>query len=183
MKKVLAILLLVVFLFNVGGYCIFFWGLDLTAKTQLTQRLDSGNYSELETFEIKIPLNIPYPIQSRGFDRAYGAFEYNGEFYELVKQKLERDTLFVVCIKNEKRQDLTQAFKKYARISNDADDAESHGGHDLLSKLVKDYNSPSLAEAIKADGWSRTLQHGGFIAAVLKMAREVISPPPNSYFS
>ncbi len=183
MKKVLALLLLVVFLFNVGGYCIFFWGLDFRAKTKLAQRLDSGNYSGLETFEFKIPLNIPYPIQNQGFDRAYGTFEYNGEFSELVKQKLERDTLYVVCVKNDKKQDLNRAFEKYARVSNDADAGASQAGNDLLAKLVKDFNTPPLAEIIKADGWTRTLQHGGLAEAVINMAREVISPPPNSRLS
>jgi len=183
-KKVLAILLLVVFLFNVGGYYIFFWGLDYSAKTTLTQRLDSGNYSELETFEFKIPLNIPYPIQSqsRGFDRAHGAFEHNGEFYELVKQKFENDTLYVVCVKNEKKHHLAQAFKKYARISTDAE-GSSQAGNDLVSKLVKDFNTPSLSESITADGWSRTLLYAGLAVAIIKMASEVVSPPPNSILS
>jgi hypothetical protein len=181
-KKVLAILFLVVFLFNVGGYYIFFWGLDLTAKAKLTQRLDSGNYSELEVFEFKIPLNIPYPIQSRGFDRVSGAFEFNGEFYEMVKHKFVNDTLYVVCVKNEKKQDLTRAFEKYARLFNDADNA-ANTGNDLLSKLFKDFNPPALAEVIKSDGWSRTLQHGGLEEDVIKMAREVISPPPNHCLS
>lgn len=183
MKKVLAILFLIVFLFNVGGYYIFFWGLDFRAKAKLVQRLDSEDYSDLETFEFKIPLNIPYPLQSRGFDRVHGAFEFNGEFYELVKHKLEGDTLYVVCVKNEKKQNLARAFEEYARVSNDADGAASHPGSDLLSKLVKDFNAPSLAEVIKADGWSRTLQHTGSVEAIIQMAREVISPPPNTFLS
>ena len=73
---------------------------EVHLSRELTQLLNAGNYSELETFEFKIPLNIPYPIQNRGFDRVHGAFEFDGEFYELVQQKLERDTLYVVCIKN-----------------------------------------------------------------------------------
>lgn len=183
MKKVLAILLLVVFLFNVGGYYVLFWGLHFSAKTELIQRLDSEDYSELETFEFKIPLNIPYPIQNRGFDRVAGEFEHNGEFYELVKQKLENDTLHIVCVKNKAKQKLTQVFEKYARVSNDADGAASNAGNDLLSKIVKDFNSPSLAEIIKGNGWSRALEYGGTASAVIKMIREVISPPPNSFLS
>lgn len=180
MKKVLAILLLVVFLLNVGGYYVLFWSLDFSAKTRLAQRLDAEDYSELETFEFKIPLNIPYPIQNRGFDRVAGEFEFNGEFYELVKQKLENDTLHVVCVKNKAKQKLAQAFEKYARVSNDAD-ANTNTGNDLLSKIVKDFNSPSLAEIVTGDGWSRTLQYGGLSSAVIFMVRDVTSPPPKSF--
>lgn len=178
MKRVLAILFLVVFLFNVGGYYVLFWGLHINAKTRLNARLDSDDYSELETYEFRIPLNIPYPLQSRGFDRAYGAFEFNGEFYELVKQKLERDTLVIVCVKNHQKEKLTAAFEKYARVSNDVDNSARQAGNDLLGKLVKDFSPPSLAEVIQTDGWSRTVQHGGIVEAVIKMADEVISPPP-----
>jgi hypothetical protein len=182
-KKVLATLILVVFLFNVGGYYLLFWGLDVSAKAKLAQRLNADDYSELETFEFKIPLNIPYPIQDRGFDRVAGEFEFNGEFYELVKQKYENDTLHIVCVKNKAKQKLTQVFEKYARVSNDADGAASNAGNDLLSKIVKDFNSPSLAEIVKADGWSRALEHGGIASAIIKMIREVISPPPNYFHS
>lgn len=183
MKRVVAIVFLVVFLFNVGGYYILFWGLHIKAKARLSARLESGDYAELQTYEFKIPLSIPYPLQSRGFDRAYGTFEFNGEFYVLVEQKLERDTLFVVCVKNDKREKLTDAFEKYARVSNDTGHSATQAGNDLLGKLVKDFNPPSVADVTKTGGWSRKVHHVGMVEAVIKMAREVICPPPNPRFS
>lgn len=182
MKKLFAFLFLIVFLFNIGGYYIFFWGLQFSANARLTQKLDEGYYSSEETFEFKIPLSIPYPIQSTGFDRTHGDFEYNGEFYSLVKQKLERDTLFIVCIKNQKRQQLAKAFSEYANASNDTGNATSKAGNELLSKMFKDFNGSGLLEVVHGDGWSREVVFFGFVHAPIKMIREVISPPPNFLF-
>jgi hypothetical protein len=179
-KKILAILVLVVFLFNIGGYYIFFWGLHYTASTRLSNRLDQGNYSSDDTYEIRIPINIPYPIYDNGFDRAYGEFEYEGEFYTLVKHKLENDTLYMVCIKNHKKKQLTKAFVEYANVSNDTGNAANKAGSELLSKLIKDFSATNFPEVILRDGWSRDLCFSGQVPATIEREDDIIAPPPNS---
>ena len=183
MKKLFAILVLIVFLFNTGGYYIFFWGLHFNATAKLTQKLNQGDYSSEETYEFKIPLTVPYPIYGGGFDRAYGDFEHEGEFYSLVKQKLEHDTLFIVCIKNKKKQQLSKAFTEYANVSNDTGNTASKAGNELLSKLMKDFNGSDLLEVIQGEGWSRKTTFSRIVEAPIDMDGEVLSPPPNFLFS
>lgn len=183
MKKVFAVLVLFVFLFNTGGYYIFFLGLHFNATAKLSQQLDQGNYSSGETYEFKIPLVVPYPIQETGYDRAYGNFEHDGEFYSLVKQKLENDTLYIVCIKNHMKKQLAEAFTEYANVSNDTGNATSKAGNELLSKLIKDFNSSGLPEVILCEGWSRKVNFSAISEATIEMYLEVSSPPPNALFS
>lgn len=183
MKKLLAILFLIVFLFNIGGYYAFFWGLHFTAAIRLNEALDQGNYSPEETYEFKVPLTVPYPIYDNGFGRAYGDIEFGGEIFSLVKQKLENDTLFIVCIKNHKKRQLAEAFADYANVSNDTGNATSKAGNDLLSKLIKDFNGAGRLEVIHREGWSRTLGFSGTVEATIDRDMEVISPPPNFLFS
>jgi hypothetical protein len=178
-KKILAILVLVVFLFNTGGYYIFFWGLHYTASARLSDKLDKGNYSGDETYEFKIPFSIPYPIYDNGFDRAHGELEFGGEFYTLVKQKLANDTLYIVCIKNHKKEQLAKAFAEYADASNDTGKSANKAGNELLSKLIKDFNGTSMPGVIHGEGWSRNLCFSGRILATIEMADDILSPPPN----
>lgn len=117
MKRALSILLLLVFLFNVGGYYIVFWGLRFQMDQQLTSRLDANSYDPEATIELKIPLALPYPVQSNGFQRVDGRFERNGEFFRLVKQKLEGDTLYIVCIRDRATRELVNTMTDYIRLT------------------------------------------------------------------
>jgi hypothetical protein len=45
-----------------------------------------------ETILLKIPVAVPYQIDSEGYERVDGEFEHQGEFYRLVKQKYQNDT-------------------------------------------------------------------------------------------
>ena len=175
--------MLIVFLFNTGGYYIVFWGLHFNAKAALSQKLDLGDYSADETYEFKIPLTVPYPIYGGGFDRAYGDFEHEGEFYSLVKQKLENDTLYIICIQDKKKQHLAKAFNEYANVSNDTGNTTSKAGNELLSKLIKDFNGSDLLEVIQGEGWSLRTIFSGTVEATIDMDLEVLSPPPNFLFS
>ncbi|MEO5599502.1 MAG: hypothetical protein ABIR06_01110 [Cyclobacteriaceae bacterium] len=118
MKKVLSILLLAIFLFNVGGYYIVFWGLRVKADQLLTERLDANEYKSNETIEIKIPVRLPYPIQQQEFERIDGKFEHNGEVFKLVKHKLENDTVYIVCIRDHRIEHLESTLTDYVNASN-----------------------------------------------------------------
>ena len=53
-----------------------------------------------------------------GYERVNGEFEHNGEFFKLVKQKLENDTLNIVCIKDHRVVlDTTARWLRNARSS------------------------------------------------------------------
>lgn len=140
MKKVLSILLLVVFLFNVGGYYIVFWGLRFQKDKQLSSRLDANLYDPGETIELKIPITLPYPVQSEEFQRVDGRFERDGQFYKLVKHKLQDDTLHIICIRDHATRHLVDAMSDYVQLT------QALGGTDTnqkalhyLSKLIKVY--------------------------------------------
>lgn len=142
MKKVLSSLLLVVFLFNVGGYYLVFWGLRYQADQKLTVRLDANLYDRAETIELRIPLTLPYPIQSEGFRRVDGRFEHSGQFYKLVKQKLENDTLTVVCIRDVQTRDLVNTIRDYVQLTLDLPGTPAgKAALNFLGKLAMDFCS------------------------------------------
>lgn len=143
MKRSFSILLLLVFLFNVVGYYPVFWGLKYHARMEMTQRLDNENYNAAETVTIKIPLTVPYNTFGQDYERMAGSFEHHGEFFNLVKQKLEKDTLYIVCIKDHKEKQLHAAMTDFIKLSTDLP-TSSQQTLKLLSGLIKDYIPATL---------------------------------------
>lgn len=142
MKKATAIFLLLIFLFNVGGYFLALWALEFRASAELSSRINQALYSEDETIEIRIPITLPYPLQDRDFERVDGKFEYHGEFYQLIKHKMEGDALVIVCIKNDEQKKVVETISEYVKITNDLPGAAKKA-FSLFGKLLKDYESAS----------------------------------------
>src|SRR4051812_11603943 len=92
LKRLFSLLILFVFLFNMGGYYLMYWGLSYQATQDLRDQLDAGEYLENQAITIALPITIPYATD-RDYERVDGEFEYKGEFYKLVKQQLKNDTL------------------------------------------------------------------------------------------
>ena len=131
-------MLLVIFLFNVGGYYIVFWGVRLQLDQKLTSRIDAELYDHSETVELKIPMALPYPIHADGFQRVNGRFEHNGEFYRLIKHKHENDTLYVVCFRDRDTRVLFGTLQHYVNDTLGLA-ATNHKAVNYLSKLIKDF--------------------------------------------
>jgi hypothetical protein len=145
LKKAFAIFFLSLFLFNVGGYYIVFWVLQFQYDLKIASIIQSGSYQKDETVELKIPMSLPYPLQPRDFERISGKFEYQGEYYELVKQKLDNDTLHVVCLKNHDKHQLVSTITNYVKLSNDLP-GTAQKAFNFLGKLLKEYNPSNKPE-------------------------------------
>jgi hypothetical protein len=177
LKKVFAIALLLLFLFNVGGYYFMFYGLTYQANKQLVQRFDNDDYSEEETITLKIPITLPYPIFEDDFQRVNGEFEYQGEHYKLVKQKLEGDTVYVVCYRDYTIKRILNAFSDFAKFSNDLP-FSSKNSLIFMGKLVKDYEPIDQPMIVHRNGWSRTALYAQLVFNLLDREFPVVAPPP-----
>lgn len=177
MKRTVSILLLVLFLFNVGGYYFVFWGLRKQVSFELTQQLDKGIYREAETVELKMSIPIPYVGTSDEFSRIKGKFEYNGNFYHLIKQKLENDTLYVVCIPDMKEKNLVSTMTDYAQVTNELPDQSKKVFH-FLSKLLKEFRTSTTTSSNITTGWTIGIEHCATIDSTLPAFTSIASPPP-----
>ena len=180
LKKALAILMLLVFCFNVGGYYIVFWVLQHQYNIKIASIIDSGSYEEEETIEIKIPISLPYS-SPRDFERISGKLEYNGEFYELIKQKLESDTLYVICLKNHDEKRLVSTMNDYVKLSNDLPGAEQKA-YNFLGKLLKEYKTESRTTFVEASSWrlSSRIFTTFYLADFRPFSEDIPSPPPKA---
>lgn len=173
MKKVLAISLLLILLFNTGGYYFMFWALKKDAISKLNFRLDEDRYEDGETITVKIPLTLPYPISNIGYQRISGQYEHNGESFSLVKQKHENDTLYVVCIKNEKAEHYNKVMQQLVEKSE-----EQQNSFLFLTKFLGDYIAQVNPVWQQYAGWCMSIPTCELTYSLSNHWERIPSPPP-----
>lgn len=147
------------------------------AKKDLLHRLDADQYSSKDLVVLTIPISLPYPIHQDGYERVDGEFEYQGEYFNLVKQRLENDTLFMVCIKDHQEKNLVDAFSKYASLANDLPSGAKHT-MDLFGKLFKDYSTTVFASSSSDRGWYQLIPSTAEQFELLQKNYPIHTPPP-----
>lgn len=119
LKKLAAILLLAILLFNAVGYRFVFNYFEQQTVVHLEQKIDVSNYSNEQLKEITIPLNMPYYIDKE-MELTSGELEINGLHYQYVKRKIENNILHIWCLPNHQRNDVVAAKNDVAKSTNQA---------------------------------------------------------------
>jgi hypothetical protein len=118
MKRPIAAILLLLCLFNTVGYYGLYPLLRVHSAHVLNQRIDAGSYTSDETVTLRLPLSLPYLLAGQGDDhRLQGSLRYQGTLYTLVSQRIEADTLYVVCLPNHEAHRVASVL---ARFNNPA---------------------------------------------------------------
>jgi hypothetical protein len=102
-----------------AGYTfIFQYGMHDADKKIIT-RIDASSYNNDDLLQIKLPLNMPY-LTNNNYERVNGDIEYNGVHYNYVKRKVYNDTLYLMCLPNLEKTQLSVAKIDFTKAVNDA---------------------------------------------------------------
>ncbi len=164
------------------GYYGLFIGLEYRNTQEMIQKLDSENYTDSETITLKIPVAIPYSFDSPAFERVNGQFQYKGEFYRLVKQRLLSDTLLIVCVKDQQSKHIQQALTSYVTTFTDKP-VDNHTNTKSFSDFGKDYFSPVFSIDHLAFGWGRDIPQESPVRIFNSSFYPSIIHPPERLFS
>ncbi|HEU4859650.1 MAG TPA: hypothetical protein VFT15_07435 [Chitinophagaceae bacterium] len=118
MKRIAAILLLSLMVFNLAGYRWLFSAIEKKVTANLEQRISSGKYSDEQLVEIRIPLNMPY-YTDKDYENVYGETDFNGEHYRYVKRKVSGNTLYLLCLPNKEKTSIANAKNEFTKAVND----------------------------------------------------------------
>lgn len=181
MKKIVAVFLTIVFLFNVIGYYGIYLALVTKAQSAMNQKIDDEDYASDQTITIKVPLTLPYPLQQDEFQRVKGDFEHHGEFYKLVKQRHANDTLYIVCMKNNEEKKAFKTLKEFVNLSTDQATSTGNQNTKTIVSVIKDYN-PVIEQIQFAprEGIELAKPVACFKGTILNQEFPEFSPPPES---
>ena len=108
-------MLLFLLVYNMLGYYVVFVFRQAAVKAEMANKLTLGKVETADLIVIKIPVPLYHQTDRRGFEEVRGQFEYKDKFYEMVRQKLEDDTLYVYCLNNEKKSGLFAELSQHTR--------------------------------------------------------------------
>jgi hypothetical protein len=186
-RKIAAILLICLLVFNWYGYRFVTGYFQKKADTQLEAKIDVNDYDESQLIEIRVALDIPYQNSSSGFERHYGEIELNGKIYAYVKRKVEDGYLVLKCIPNTVKQNIRNADNILFTANNGLDQEHNGKNNSPLSNIFKsmfsDYDDYSQNYNLKtvADNNQKPLHTGTsfFNSVCLPVAEQ----PPEVAFS
>ena len=98
MKKIAAIFLLALHLYNWFGYRLLTAFLENEANVQMEASLDKGTYDPAALVAIKVPITqLAYYINSKEFERVDGEIDIGMVKYNYVKKRIYNDSIGPLC--------------------------------------------------------------------------------------
>ncbi len=119
LKKSIAIFFLALFLFNLIGYKSLFYYLQQQSDEQFRASLDKNDYNAQDLITIKIPLSVPYQVESKDFERVDGEINLDGKIYKYVKRKISNGDLILLCLPDQNKMRLQTAKDDFFKFAND----------------------------------------------------------------
>ena len=104
--------------FNLAGYRWLFTAIEKKATANLERKISSGEYSDEQLIEIRIPLNMPY-YSDKDYEEVYGETDFKGEHYRYVKRKVSGNTLYLMCLPNKEKTSIANAKNEFTKAVND----------------------------------------------------------------
>jgi hypothetical protein len=162
---------------NTLGYYGVFLGLQYQNSVAMTRQLDADVYDESQAVTIQIPLTVPYMYNDADFKRAEGLFQYQGEFYRLIKQKYADDTLTVIAIRDSETKRINQAMSDYVMTFTDSGE-DNQDAAKLTVSFIKDYISQSIEIVSISIGWQKDVSTDNYASTLIPtFTASVIHPP------
>ena len=136
-RKIAAISLICLLVFNWYGYRFVTNYFQKKADTQLEAKIDVNDYDESQLIEIRVALDMPYQVSSSEFERHYGEIELDGKIYAYVKRKIENGYLVLKCIPNTVKQNIKNADNILFTANNGLDQEHNGKSNSPLSNVFK----------------------------------------------
>lgn len=139
LRKLAAISLLLILLFNVAGYQVVIFTMQSNNAIALEKKLDQKEYADSELISIKTKLNLPYYQSSPSFERAYGSININGKDYAFVKRRVFNDTLELLCLPDKHKTELNTVKNEIAKSTADHQTSPDKKSSTVIKLNISEY--------------------------------------------
>lgn len=119
LRKLAAILLLLIFAFNLAGYQLLFHYLQRKNDQGLQEAFNHEQYHENDLITLRIPLQMPYGVQNTPFERVDGEITLHGVVYKYVKRRVEQGELVLLCLPDMGKMELQKGKEQFFQLTNE----------------------------------------------------------------
>lgn len=124
--------------YNMMGFALVYW-IEGYASEQTSSGFDGSTPAE-EFLVLKVPLSLPYHNDWKSAEKTEGVLEQDGDFYQMIEQKLVNDTIYTFCKRD--RIACERFFALSSHIKDQIGNNDSHSpvkSSNLLKHFLKDY--------------------------------------------
>jgi hypothetical protein len=100
LKKLIAILLLHILLFNIGGHLLFHQYFSYRSDKFFSQQIAKNRYNIKDLTEVKIPVSMPSLGDDTEYQDVAGQINFENNSYNYVKIKLTSTAMYLMCVPN-----------------------------------------------------------------------------------
>ena len=100
MKKLIAIALLFIHFYNIGGPLLLHEILVYQSDRLFNKEIGQNHYNIADLSEIRIPANMPGMSDWKDYQNLSGRIQFGNTAYNYVKIKMTRTAIYLVCIPN-----------------------------------------------------------------------------------
>jgi hypothetical protein len=181
LRKIAAILLILLLFFNWYGYRLVISVMQDDADRKLESRIDNSDYDESQLIEISVAMNMPYQERFTDFERQYGEIEIDGKSYTYVKRKIAGDIVIFKCIANKSKQELT-AIKNDLAKANSGIETDHPGKQQQQSSFAKnfwsEYDGQNIFNALNKYTSLNTVEISFYSFYIPEVNRSIPHQPP-----
>ncbi|HZX57618.1 MAG TPA: hypothetical protein VFE54_02790 [Mucilaginibacter sp.] len=109
MKKLVAILLLSAHLINIGGYVLVYQYFIHKSDVEIVKQMYDNKVNSAKLLELKVPVNMPTIQDWTEYEHIEGQIQLNNAYYNYVRLKMTRDTMYLICLPNTVKASLVKA--------------------------------------------------------------------------
>lgn len=173
MKKVLSILLLLIFLYNLTGYYVVFRVLQYRVRREIKYRIKQ-NISDDELVLISISITDDKCLT---WTKPNKEFRYKEEMYDIVRQETKEDMILYYCVHDFKESKLFSDLDGHVQRHIADNPKQRKKAENLLKKVTKDYFFQVLI-INNSHRASQNLKYKKYLQAYNSICLDVITPPP-----
>ena len=100
MRRLIAITLLSLHLFNIGGYLALYQYFSYKSDKFFNEQTGKNKYNVHELTEIKIPVDMPTVTEWPTYENISGSIQFEDASYNYVKMRLTRTAIYIMCVPN-----------------------------------------------------------------------------------
>ena len=180
LRKFVAIGLIFLLIYNLLGHYLVLIYQQKVASTYFSQSLAQDNIPDDDLFVIKIPVSLYLPAKNTDFEPVKGSFQYKGKFYEMVKRKVEKDTLYIYCANNHHKENLAVQLADYVKsyVIDFEDNKNNKQSQKLVKPFAKEYLVASPFRFLSIFQFTNSEKNVNFSDFFPAMPLIAISSPP-----
>jgi hypothetical protein len=178
MKKIISILFLFIFLFNICGiYFIYILRLSEN-RNEMKTSISGGSKNDL--LELKVPATLIRSANSTFYHTSEDEISYKGKMYDVASSKQNPDgSVTFYCLSDNTEENLNLTFEK--QVDTDLGKTSAAGSTTKqktgIKNFFKDYLPPHASDSLLSDQGFCTIPSFCFLYC-LPACFKVPSPPP-----